>query len=279
MVSNSSDRAIFEFALTWRVLQNETVFKYSEPNAQSWGYYHNESFNFVPIFLDEIKSNTTALMQQLFSGNYTFYQQANTTCYSTQYDDNYYQCLVDVAYSGSLAAGSDSQKQRAAIANSQQQIANAGPSISGAPSYVAVRWNQANYFSFLVISSHQFNVTVLAATLAIQSNSSSNFTSSNTTVMISNDIPSVLSMNSSVGNATNVTLYWTPEALNLTGFTVTVTDLLGATASWAPVTYYCTCVSTAAVCLYPNVSQTSSISNSTNSTTNTSKMRLDYTYK
>lgn len=252
------------------MLRNETVFKYKEPNARSWAHYYNESFTFEPIFLDKIKSNTSAIVHQLFSDNYTFYAQANSTCFSSAYDDNYYQCLVDIGYSGSLAAGHDSIKQRTAIASSQQQLTNAGPSITGAPSVVMVRWGQTNVFSFRVISSHTFNVTVLAAAISVQGNRSAD-SKNNNTVTISNDIPAVLSMNGTSGNATNVTLTWTPQTLNITGFTVTVTDSLGATASWAPVTYYCTCVSDAALCLYPNTSNTNSMSNSTNSTTNTSK--------
>ena len=224
----------------------------------------------MPIFLDEIKGNTTAINMTLFGGDFAFYQVANATCFSGQYDDTYYQCLVDVAYSGSLAAGNDSKSQSASILNLQQQLANVGPSMSDAPASVNIRWSQTNLISFLVTSGHTFNVTVLGAAILNQASNSSN-SNSNSTVTISNDIPSVLS-SSINGNVTNVTLTWTPSLLNITGFTVTVTDSLGATASWSPVTYYCTCVNSASVCLYSNASNTSSISsyNSTNSTTNTS---------
>ena len=271
--SNTSSRSLFAFAMSWRVLQNETVFRYSESNAKPWGYYNNESLYFVPIFLDEIKGNTTAINMTLFGGDFAFYQEANATCFSAQYDDTYYQCLVDVAYSGSLAAGNDSKSQTASISNSQEQLANAGPSISDAPDSVNIRWIRDNRLSFLVTSSHTFNVTVFGASITNQVTNSSNSTSSNSSssVTISNDIPSVLSSSTS-GNVTNVTLSWAPSTLNITGFTVTVTDSLGATDSWAPVTYYCTCINSATVCLYPNASSTSAISslNSTNSTTNTS---------
>lgn len=267
--STSSNRAIFACAQSWRVNQNEAVFRYNEPNAQQWTYYNSESFNFVPIFIDEIKSDTTAITQQVFGGNSGLYQQANTTCFISQFDDNYYNCLVDVGYSGSLAAGNDSKSQSADIASSQQQLANAGPSLSNAPDSVNIRWNELNVISFLVTSGYTLNVTVLGAAIVTQSDNSSNSTNS-TIISISDDIPTVQSTISIGGNVTNVTLTWTPSTLNITGFTVTVTDALGATVSWAPVTYYCTCISAAAVCLYPNASDTSSTSNSTNSTSNTS---------
>lgn len=270
--SNSSSRSLFAFASSWRVLQNETIFRYNESNAQTWAFYYNESFNFVPIFIDEIKLNTTAILLVLFKNDTTFYQDANNTCFTKQYDDIYYQCLVDIAYSGSLAAGDDSKSQNGNISKSQQQIGNAGPSISGAPDSVNIRWNQSELISFQVTSGYTFNITILGAAIIIQNSSLSNSTnnsSTNSSVTISNDIPNVLSMNSA-GNITTVTLKWTPSSLSITGFTVSVTDSLGATASWAPVTYYCTCINAASVCLYPNVS-TNLISTS-NSTLNTSPL-------
>ena len=263
--SNSAERAFNALALSWQVLQNETVFRYNETNAQPWNYYYNASLSFVPIFVDEIKTNTTALVLQLFKGDQSFYGQADGLCYTSQRDDTYYKCLVDVAYSGSLATGNDSKAQSADIANSQQQVANAGPSIDDAPDSLHTRWNQLNLISFLVTSAHTFNVSVLGAAVTSEASNSTN----GTVITISDDIPSILST-STIGNVTNVTLTWTPSSLNITGFTISVTDSLGATASWAPVTYYCTCVNAASVCLYPNASDTSSTSNSTNSTSNTS---------
>ena len=141
----------------------------------------------------------------------------------------------------------------------------------------SIRPNEPHQFSGH-ISSH-FNVTVLGASILNQVTNSSNSTT-NSTVTVSNNILSVLSASITGGNVSNVTLTWTPSSLNITGFTVTVTDLPGATASWAPVTYYCTGVNVASVCLYPNASNTSSISSfrSINTTTNTNASFKWYKY-
>ncbi|XP_062901651.1 uncharacterized protein LOC134345238 [Mobula hypostoma] len=148
----------FDFGLTWKTTENNSVFTYNTTEGESWYTYNNNSF--VPKFYDELLQTTDK--EKI--------DKANETCKGN--DD----CIFDILSTDDFAFGASTLQSVTSFAAQNSTMNNFPPNITGESS-IQTRLGEPVFVLFTAVDANDDNVifSVLTNSSDITMTESGNF--------------------------------------------------------------------------------------------------------
>ncbi|XP_069755212.1 fibrillin-1-like [Narcine bancroftii] len=136
----NDSRIFFNFGLTWKTTENDSIFTYNTTAGETWYTYNNNSF--VPKFYDELLQTTD---QEKID-------KANNTCKGN--DD----CIFDVLSTDDFSFGTATLQSVTSFAAQNSTMNNFPPNITG-ESLIQTRLDETVFVLFSATDANDDNVT------------------------------------------------------------------------------------------------------------------------